>query len=263
MNATPAGSLSLRTQVAALLWKEVRQLPRKRAALISAVLLPMLFFVVLPAGQMIGLSQLGSAATPTPVGVPEGLPLPDTLQIIERDPAAAFRLLTLPLVVLVGGLIVPSVMAVHTVVVERERRTLDLLAALPVSLPAILWAKLLATLAVGAAIAVPLFAVDCLLALRLRLLTPANAATLLALLLAALTYSTAAALVVGLVAGDFRTANNVSGAMIGPLILLAVACLILLPPGIAPLLLAALLLGLAGIAVVAALRWLTVERLLR
>lgn len=256
-----------RWQVKTLLWKELRQIPRQRAALASSVLLPLLFLMVLPAGHVSWLTRLSSSGLPSSglpsSGLPDGISLPPTAQLLSRNPTEAFRLFTFPLLVLVAGLMGPLVMAVHIVVVERERRTLDLLVALPVSLSAIVSAKLLAIIIVAAGIALPLFAIDCIVGLRLGLVTLRDVASLLVLLLAALGYSTTVALVVSLLAGDFRTANNVSGALIGPLVLLAVPLTLALPPGMAPPLLAVALLVFAATALLAAFRWLTVERMIR
>jgi ABC-2 type transport system ATP-binding protein len=250
------------SQIGPLMGKELRQLPRKRSALLTAVILPVLILLLMPLLQMFSLARLPATLAQSR-GVPAGVPLPETIGIINRDPAAAFRLLTFPLLILVGGLMVPSVMAAYTVVVERERRTLDLLVALPVSLPAILIAKLATTLLVACAVTVPLLTVDVIAASMSRLLSAGDGLVALLILLAALAYSTTAALVVGLVAGDFRTANNVSGAMVGPLILVGLAMILLLPQGVAGLALVALLLGLAVVSLAATLRWLSIERLLK
>jgi ABC-2 type transport system permease protein len=245
-----------------LLWKELRQLPRKRGVLASALLLPLLLLLVLPLGQMLALARL-PAATAAGSRVSGGLPGTETMQAISHDPSLMFRLMTFPLIVIIGGLIGPNVLATHSVVVERERRTLDLLAALPVTLSDILQAKLLATVLISAVIAVPLLAIDAAAALFLGLASIADVAAMAVLLLAAMAYSTASALVVSLLSGDYRTANNVGGALIGPIILASVALVLLLPRGSAPWVLAAVLLALAAVAVGVALRWLSIERLLR
>ena len=249
------------TQIRVLWRKELRQLPRKRGAMLSTVLFPFLFFVILPVSQMLPPPPVRATAALS--RVPQGAWVPPAMALAPRDPAGAFRVLTLPLVVLIGGIVVPNVMAIHSVIIERERRTLDLLVALPVSLTSIIWAKLLATLTVAGVTILPLFAVNCLVALRLRMMDPGDAAAILALLAAAVTYSTTASVVVSIIAGDFRTANNVSGTMMGPLLMLSLALLITLPPRVAPLVVAALLLTLSALAAVAARRWLSVERLLR
>jgi len=257
-----SSALPRRTRVRALLWKELRQLPRKRSAVVSTTLFPLLLLFVMPVAQMVAISRLPPAAMQAS-RLPAGIALPEVMDTINRDPAAAFHLLTLPLVVLLGGLIVPSVLASHTVVVERERRTLDLLVALPVTLGDVLWAKLSQTVLAAGAVSLPLFLIDAAVATRLKLVSGADLLAMGVLLVAALTYSTAGALAVGLLAGDFRTANNVSGAVIGPLVLAALGLILVMPPGLAPWTMAAMLLALAAIVLVVALRWVTVERLLR
>jgi ABC-2 type transport system permease protein len=257
-----AAALPRRRRIAALLWKELRQLPRKRSAVLSATLFPLLLLFVMPVTQMVAMSHISPSALQAS-RLPSGLPLPQVMETIDRGPIAAFRLLTFPLVVLLGGLIVPSVMASHTLVVERERRTLDLLVALPVTVGDILWAKLAQTVLAAGSVSLPLFLIDATVAARLNLVSVADLLALGLLLVCALTYSTAGALAIGLVAGDFRTANNVSGAMIGPLVLAALAAIVFLPAGAALWVLAAALLALAAVVLLVALRWITVERLLR
>ena len=258
-NAQPAPRVD---HIRAVMWKELRQLPRKRGAVISAIFFPLLLLLVMPVGQMLAFSRIPAGAL-TGARIPSGLALPAMMDAINRDPVLAFRVLSLPLAVLLTALVGPSVFAQHTVVVERERRTIELLAALPFSLPEILIAKLLTTLAVSLGVALPLFLIDAVVATTLGFTGPGDLVAMAALLVAGLGYSTAASLLVALLAGDFRTANNVSGLMIGPLIVVALGLALALPPGTAPWALAALLLALAGLALLVALRLVTVERLLR
>lgn len=246
--------------VRALIWKEFRQLPRKRGALASAILLPLLFLVVMPLGQMLGMSNVGPDALPSRPLPPM---MPESFRAISNDPRQLIRVLLLPLSVTLGGLIVPSMLASYTVVIERERRTLDLLVALPVTLASILRAKLLAILTVAAGIAGPLVVVDLTAALVMGFINPLDAAGLVVLLLAGLGYSTAVALLLSLLAGDFRTANNLAGAFIGPIILITLALHLLLPAPFGTLAMSAVFLALAVAAVLAATRFISTERLLR
>lgn len=190
--------------------------------------------------------------------------LPPGLTGLADNPVAMFRQFTLPLFVALGGLVIPSITATYTIIGERERRTLELLVALPVSLEQIIMSKLLAVLLLGVIVAIPLFVVDAAAMIALGLGTLADAALLLFLLVAALLYSTASALLVSLLAGDYRTANNINGVMLGPTILLSMASLLLLPAALPrALIIAAAFLILACAATVVALRSLTVERFLR
>lgn len=244
--------------LATLLWKELRQIPRKRSALLSAVLFPLLFFVVLPVVNFAAL-RTGAIAAPT-----LGIGLPAGMVPLGGNPALLMRDFMLPLVFTLGGLVVPAIAAAHTVITERERHTLELLVALPVSLEQIVLAKLLAVLLLALAISLPLFAVDAVGIVGLGLGTLADVAALLFLLVAALLYSTSSALLVSLLAGDYRTANNLNGAMLGPTILVTVGILMLVPGGaVRVVALGGLFVVLAGVATVVALRALTIERFLR
>src|SRR5260221_10118977 len=120
----------------------------------------------------------------------------------------------LPTFVALAGIMVPSVAAVHTIVVERERRSVELLIALPVRVRDILLAKLAATLALCAAILIPLFVLDAAGLLLMDLLGAADVLLMLLVLLAALCCSISMALLVALLARDFRTANNLNGVIV-------------------------------------------------
>jgi ABC-2 type transport system permease protein len=109
-----------------------------------------------------------------------------------------------------------------------------------------------------------LFAIDAVLLLALGIATAGYVVALLLLLLCALAYSTASALLISLLAKDFRTANNLTGAAIGPLILLSVAFMMFVPGGAWTVaLLAGLYALMAIVAGVIAMRVVTFERLLR
>ena len=243
------------SEMRALLRKELRQARRSRGALVSTTVLSLLLIVITPMGQLAGLRASGGRL---PYGLGGGLPS----SLVGEDPLAMFGATLLPLFVTMAGLLVPSVAAVHTVVVERERRSVELLIALPVRVRDILVAKLVATLALTSAVLVPLLLFDLLILLYLAIVTPAQAFAVLAVLLAAELCSIALALLVALLAGDFRTANNLNGVTIGPALLLVSAVLFGAPAGLRIPLLILLLLLVAGVAILIALRWLTFERYL-
>jgi ABC-2 type transport system permease protein len=245
------------SNLSALLWKEFRQLPRKRGAMLSATLFPLLFFVVVPAINMAAMRT-----SPGSVNTPVGVNLPPGIGAVARNPEAMLTSFLLPLFVMIAGLMLPSLLATYTIIAERERRTLELLVALPVSVKDIILAKLGAVLGIGAGICLPLLAIDSVLLITLGFGGLGDALLLLWLLLAALAYSTASALLLSLLAKDFRTANNVTGALVGPLILVAMGIIVFLPPVVAPLLLGAVLWLLTAAAVAVSLRWLTFEKLL-
>jgi ABC-type Na+ efflux pump permease subunit len=130
-------------QTRALLTKELRQARRSRGALISTVVLSLLLIVVTPSAQLFALTAGGRL----PMGLGVGLP-----SLLGGDTRSLFGAILMPLFATMAGLLVPSVAAVHTVVVERERRSVELLIALPVRVRDILIAKLLATLALSSAV---------------------------------------------------------------------------------------------------------------
>jgi ABC-2 type transport system permease protein len=241
--------------IRALVAKELRQLSRSKGALASAALLPLLLLVIVPVGQLFALSAAGAATIPPGVEPAPGLP-------VAGDPSAIFLQLLFPLFVTLGGLVAPSVAATYTVVAERERRTLELLMALPVRVGDILAAKLLAMLALAAGVTLPLFLLDAAALLYTGIAGPGYVAALLGVLLAALACSVGLALLLALLARDFRTANNISGALLGPLILMTMVVLIGAPGQWRLLALIGLLLLTAALALVAARRWLTFERYL-
>lgn len=244
-------------QLRALVGKEFRQVLRSRGALLSATLLPLLLMVVIPLAEI-----LGTRGSTTPLNLPANSSFPPGLEGLTSNPAQFFIQAILPLFITLGGLIVPSISATYTVVAERERRSLELLIALPVRLQDILLAKLLAMLALAIIVVVPLFAVDAVVLLVLGTVSPGYVGLLFLVLLAALTCSVGIALLLALLARDFRTANNLNGAMLAPLIVLTLAVLLGVP-GPARLLVLIAVLAAAGTgAYIIGLRWLTFERYL-
>lgn len=244
----------LSATVRALLWKELRQIRRSRTALPTATVLPVLLLVVVPLGQLAALraetdSSTGSMGTAG-------------LGARFSDPLELFIQVLLPLFVTLAGLLVVPVTATYTIVAERERRSLDLLMALPATVEDILAAKLLAVLAVGSCLTVPLFAVDAAVLLTLGILPAGHAALLLGVLLAALACSVGLTFVVTLLSRDFRTANNVSALQTMPVLLAALAVLLALPGAAGLVAVTALLLAAGTLAALAARRWITFERYL-
>jgi ABC-2 type transport system permease protein len=244
-------------QLRPLVDKELRQVLRSRGALLSATLLPLLLMVVVPLAQILG--TLGSSGGDN---LPANLPIPPGLESLARDPSHFLVEAMLPLYITLGGLIVPSISATYTVVAERERRSLELLVALPVRLKDILLAKLMAMLALALIVVIPLFAVDCVVLLAVGSVSLGYIGLLLIVLLAALTCSIGIALLMALLARDFRTANNLNGAMLGPLILLSVAVLFGVAGPARLLVLAAALIVTGAGAFLVGMRWLTFERYL-
>jgi ABC-2 type transport system permease protein len=180
-----------------------------------------------------------------------------------QSPLAMMRAMLVPLIAL-GGLIVPSVTASYILITERESRTLELLVALPVRVGQILLAKLLALLALASLVTLVLFSVDAVLILGLGIGSPGYVLALLAVLLTSLTFSATTALLVSLLARDFRTANNINGLLIGPTILVCFLVMLVVPgPLLTSLLLSALFAVGSGVSTFVAMKVVTFERLLR
>lgn len=213
----------LAREVRILFRKEWRQLLRSRGAVLTALLLPIILLVIAPSAQI-----LGASIEQPGMKIPEGLPLPPALQRLREDPAGMATLM-LPLFFALGGMIVPMVSASYTVISERESRTVELLIALPVTVGQILVAKLLAILVLAGAVTLLLFSVDAVLLLMTGIGHPLLVLALGALLLSALAFSAAGALLISLLARDFRTANNLGGALLLPPILITVAVLLVIP----------------------------------
>lgn len=244
-------------QLRALLAKELLQVRRSRGAVLSATLFPILLMVVIPLSQALA-TRDATAGT----NIPGGVPLPPELVGLMKSPGQFFVQVMLPMYLTLGGLVVPSISATYTVVAEREKRSLELILALPVRLRDILLAKLLAMLVLALIVVVPLFAIDVAVLLALGLVALWYVPLLLAVLAASLVCSVGIALVLALLARDFRTANNLNGAMIGPLIIVTFVILFGVPGALRLVALTAVLLAAGAAAFVIGLRWLTFERYL-
>jgi ABC-2 type transport system permease protein len=248
-------------EVSILIRKEWRQLLRNRSAMLSALVFPFLFLVIIPGTQLIAASF--ASKTGAPVQPPTGVKLPPALAQLQQDPRAIMRVFLAPFIGM-AGLVVPSITATHSLLMERESKTIELMIALPVRVSHILLAKLLAILVLAGGMTLALFSVDAVLILTLRVGSVWYVGSLLLLLLSALAYSTTSALLVSLLAKDYRTATNINGLLLGPLILVSIGISILVvPPALAALTLALLLLTGAIVTGVVAMRVITFERLVR
>ncbi len=238
-----------------LVWKETRQIGRNRMAMLTAAILPFFILVFLPVQLMASLALGGERG----LEQLRGAPLPG---LAVADPGELLVQLVFPLLLVLGGLLLPSLMTTYAVVAERERRSLELLVSLPVTVAEILAAKLLAVLAVTFLIGVPYVAIVLTLALVLGIAGPAAVPALVTVFLAAVACSTAISLLLTLLARDFRTANNLTGLFVVPALLLTVATLTAVSGPGRTYVLALVLLALAGLAVFVALRWISFERYL-
>jgi ABC-2 type transport system permease protein len=242
--------------VGVLFRKEMRQFLRSRNAILTGLLLPAVIMVVAPLAQL-----SATIATPSPrggAGMPAGLPGLVGLSRLSD----LFLYFTFPLFFVLGGLMTPALAATHTVISERERRSLELLVALPVSVTDILTAKMAANLTVASATLLPLFAIDGVAVLRLTSAGPLYVLAALLLVVSALTASIGISLLLALVARDFRTANNLNGAFVVPTMIMTALCVTLVPGLWRFVVLSLLMLAMGGLAYVIATRWLTFERYL-
>jgi ABC-2 type transport system permease protein len=246
-------SIHVSRPVRVLMRKELRQFLRSRTAVLTSLLLPALIMVLAPLVQLFA-SAAGTEAhgSSIPVGVPG---LTGGTQLSDL-----FLYVTFPLFFVLGGLMTPSLAATHTVISERERRSVELLVALPVSVTDILTAKTAANLLVASVTLLPLFTVDAVAVLVLTHAGPLYVAAALLLVLSALTASIGISLLLALVARDFRTANNLNGVFVVPTMIMTGLCVTLVPGLWRFLVLSMLMLCLGGLAYLIAVRWLTFER---
>src|SRR5919202_230629 len=137
------------SEVGALLWKELRQIRRSRGAIFTSLLPPFLLLILVP------FQQYNSLVAGRSTQAAGGLS-----QLGTGGPGALFRGLLLPLFVTMAGVLVAPSIASYAVVAERERRALDLLISLPVTVAQILAARVGAVLVICTAVTLPLFVVQ-------------------------------------------------------------------------------------------------------
>ena len=242
--------------IRSLLWKETRQIGRNRTAMLTAALLPFIILFLAPIQLLVAMHFGGGPA----IDQLRDSPLPGFADV--TDPRQLLVQFFYPMLLVMGGLLLPSLTTTYAIVAERERRSLELLISLPVTVGEIIAAKLLAVLAVTALIGLPYVAIVVTLLLVLGVAGPATIPALLAPFIAAVACSTGISLLLTLLARDFRTANNLSGAFIVPALLLTVGTLGAVGGPARTYVLAVLLLALGAAAVFAALRWVSFERYL-
>jgi ABC-type transport system involved in multi-copper enzyme maturation permease subunit len=244
------------SSIRSLLWKETRQLGRNRTAMLTAAMLPFIILFLAPIQLLVALHLGGSP------GIEElrNSPLPGFADV--TDPSQLIVQFFYPMLLVMGGLLLPSLTTTYAIVAERERRSLELLISLPVTVAEILAAKLLAVLAVTALIGLPYVAIVITLLLILGIAGPETIPALLAPFLAAVACSICISLLLTLLARDFRTSNNLSGAFVVPALLLTIATLSAVAGPARTYVVAVILLALGAVALLAALRWVSVERYL-
>lgn len=241
--------------IRALLWKETRQIARNRTAMLTASLLPFIILFLAPIQILVsmrlsqrGFDQIRDAPFPGLAGI--------------TDPSQLVTQFIYPMLLVIGGLLLPSITTTYAIVAERERRSLELLISLPVTVGEIITAKLAAVLLVTAMIGLPYVAVILTLMLVLGVAGPEVIPALLAPFISAVICSTAIALLLTLLARDFRTANNLNGVLFVPALFVTIATLSAVGGPARTYVLALVLLALAVVAFVIALRWVSFERYL-
>lgn len=240
--------------IRSLLWKETRQIGRNRTAMLTAAMLPFIILFLAPIQLLVALHFGGGAG----FDQLRDSPLPGLTDV--TDPSQLLVQFFYPMLLVIGGLLLPSLTTTYAIVAERERRSLELLISLPVTVSEILAAKLLAVLAVTAVIGLPYMAIVLTLLLVLGVADASAIPALLAPFVAAVACSTGISLLLTLLARDFRTANNLSGAFAVPALLVTVFTLGAVGGPARTYVLALVLLTMGAVAVFAALRWVSVER---
>ena len=241
--------------IRALLWKETQQLGRNRTALLTAAFLPAAILFLAPIQLLVQLRLAGGAR-----GFDQVNGLPGFSGVTQ--PTDLLLQFIYPLLFVIGGMLLPTLTTTYAIVAERERRSLELLVSLPVSVNEILGAKLLAVLVVTALVGLPYIAVIISLLIVLGVADTGIIPVLVAPFLAAVVCSTAASLLLTLLARDFRSANNLNGVFLVPVIVVTAITLSAVGGPVRTYVLSAVLLVLAAVALVVALRWVTFERYL-
>jgi ABC-2 type transport system permease protein len=239
--------------VRALLWKELRQVGRNRTALLTAAFLPFVILFIAPIQILFQLRLIG------PRGLPGSVPFPG---VTSSDPDQLLLQLIYPVLFVLGGLLLPTLTTTYAIVAERERRSVELLIALPVSVSEILAAKLAMVLVVTGLVGLPYLAVLLTLLIAIGIADLSAVPSLLAPFSGAVVCSTAISLLLTLLARDFRSANNLNGVFFVPVLVLTVATLGIVGGPARTYVLSAVLLVIAAVAVLAAVRWVTFERYL-
>lgn len=244
-----------RREVQLLFWKEVRQLTRNTGAMLTSVFMPTVLVVMAPVLALLASKTPGYRNLPLPRSVAN---LPG-LQIVHGA-QDFFLYVTLPALFVLASLLVPILAGIYTLIVERERRSLELLMALPVVVDDIVAAKLAATMVTSVALIVPMYGVD---AVVIILLTPAGTAYVLGalfLILATMVAAVGGALLLALWARDLRTATQLGGMLAGTPLFLTGLCIVL-APGLGRFVVLGLLMLFLGLgALYAGINWVTFER---
>lgn len=191
----------------ALLQKEVRQITRSRRTVIAALAVPVLMLVLVTLGDILAL-RVGFGA--------HKIYLLSSARSVS--PETLLRHFSLPILVTISSLVTPSILMGDVLLGERERRTLELLVALPITALDVVLAKLAAVLGFALSVTIPVFLLNVAIVAVFGYATLLQEIALGGLLLAAVLYSAGSGLLVALLAGEPRAANIVSGLVLGPIV---------------------------------------------
>lgn len=240
----------MKARLRPLFRKELRQITRSRRTAIAAALVPTLMLIFVTCGDIVTL-KLGFGSKPIYL-------------LSSAHPLSGRNLLqhyTLPVLVTISALVTPSIVMGDALLGERERRTLELLVALPISAIDVVLAKLGAVLVFATAVTLPIFLLNALIVASFGYNSATQMIALFELLLAAIAYSATSALLIALVAGEPRAANIVSGLVLGPIVPLE-GLILTTTPGIGAITICAVgLVILTGGALLWSTRLLSFERL--
>ncbi|HEX6506286.1 MAG TPA: ABC transporter permease subunit [Chloroflexota bacterium] len=197
----------MKRRLGPLFRKEARQITRSKRTMGAAALVPALMLIFVTGGDIVTL-RLGFGSKP--------------IYLLSSAHAVSGSYLlqhfTLPVLVTISSLVTPSIVMGDVLFGERERRTLDLLVALPISALDVVLAKLAAVLLFAVCVTVPLFAINVAIVSAFGYSSPSQTLALTELMLAAIAYSATSGLLIALIAGEARAANIVSGLLLGPII---------------------------------------------
>ncbi len=197
----------MRDRLRALLQKEARQITRSRRTVVAALTVPTLMLVVVTLGDILAL-KIGFGS--------HRIYLLSSARSVS--PETLLRHFSLPILVTISSLVTPSILMGDVLLGERERRTLELLVALPITALDVVLAKLGAVLGFALSVTIPVFLLNVAIVSLFGYATPLQEAALGGLLLAAVLYSAGSGLLVALLAGEPRAANIVSGLVLGPVV---------------------------------------------
>lgn len=249
--------MSLLNAEARLLWgKEIEQLTRSWNVMLSTLVVPVALVVLGPISALLAGTTRNFYATVAPPEEAARLWGFSTLHGIQDY----FLYILLPVLFVLAALLTPVLTAIQSLIGERERRSLELLMALPVVVDDIVTAKLAANVAIALATIMPMFAVDAIVLKAVGRVDWTYIGWASILLLGSVTASVGASILLALMAKDLRTAMSSGALMLAVPLSLTGLCLSLVP-GVARFAVIGILLFALGVgASYGGLRWLTYER---